>query len=239
MEFREQLVHDALEDCPYLDDQQARMPLRWQMRSLTGEELDVALGEGDRRVGRMLYRTQCPSCSACEPLRMIVDEFQPSKSQRRVWRKNQDIKVTVGPAMYSEERLVLYNRHKLERGLSKDGKEMTPQGYEGWFLRSCVQTVEMCFELNGRLIGVSIVDVGARDTSSVYHFFDPDLANRSLGTFSALVEVAWCQSRGGRYHYLGLYVGGCDQLSYKGRFNPHERRVGGVWSSQTEEVLVE
>ena len=64
MEFREQLVHDALEDCPYLDDQQARMPLRWQMRSLSGEELEAALAEGDRRVGRMLYRTQCPSCSA-------------------------------------------------------------------------------------------------------------------------------------------------------------------------------
>ena len=236
MEFREQLVHDALEDCPYLDDQQARMPLRWQMRSLSGEELDAALAEGDRRVGRMLYRTQCPSCTACEPLRMIVEEFRPSKSQRRVWRKNQDIKVTVGPAVYSEERLVLYNRHKLERGLSKDGKEMTPQGYEGWFLRSCVQTVEMCFELNERLVGVSIVDVGARDTSSVYHFFDPDLADRSLGTFSALVEAAWCRSRGGRYHYLGLYVGSCDQLSYKGRFNPHERCVEGVWSRAEEEA---
>ena len=118
MELREQLVHDAVEDCPYLDNQSARMPLRWQMRSLSGQELDAALSSGDRRVGRMLYRTQCPECSACEPLRVVVPEFKPSKSQRRVWSKNQDIKVTVGPAVYSEERLDLYNRHKLERGLS-------------------------------------------------------------------------------------------------------------------------
>ena len=182
-------------------------------------------------MGRMLYRTQCSTCSACEPLRVVVADFKPSKSQRRVWNKNQDIKVTVGPAVFSQSRLELYNRHKFDRGLSTDGKVMTREGYEGWFLRSCVQTVEVCFELDGRLAGVSIIDVGARDTSSVYHFFDPDLSSRSLGTFSALVEIAWSRSRGGRYHYLGLYVGGCDRLNYKARFKPNERLIAGAWVS--------
>ena len=234
MDMREQLVHDAEERCPYLTDEVARMPLRWQMRSLSGDELDAALASGDRRVGRMLYRTQCPSCSACEPLRVVVSEFRPSKSQRRVWRKNQDIKVTVGPAVFSEDRLSLYNRHKLERGLSSDGKAMTQEGYEGWFLRSCVQTVEICFQLHGRLVGVSIIDVGARDTSSVYHYFDPDLSNRSLGTFSALVELAWGRRRGSRFHYLGLYVGACDRLNYKARFSPNERLIDGHWSGSED-----
>jgi arginine-tRNA-protein transferase len=232
MDMREQLVHDAEEQCPYLPDQVARMPLRWQMRALSGEELDASLSAGDRRVGRMLYRTQCSSCTACEPLRVVLAEFKPSKSQRRVWNKNQDIKVTVGPAVFSQNRLELYNRHKFDRGLSTDGKVMTREGYEGWFLRSCVQTVEVCFELDGRLAGVSIIDVGARDTSSVYHFFDPDLSSRSLGTFSALVEIAWSRSRGGRYHYLGLYVGGCDRLNYKARFKPNERLIAGAWVSE-------
>ena len=237
MKLREQLVHDATEACPYLEDEVARMPLRWQMRSLSGEELDAALASGDRRVGRMLYRTQCPTCSACEALRVPVHAFRPSKSQRRVWKKNQDIKVTVGPAVFSEERLELYNRHKLERGLSKDRKLMTRQGYEGWFLNSCSQTVELCFSIGERLVGVSIVDVGARDSSSVYHFFDPDVSDRSLGTFSALVELAWCQSRGGRYHYLGLYVGACDRLNYKARFRPHERRVDGGARARAQRAL--
>jgi arginyl-tRNA--protein-N-Asp/Glu arginylyltransferase len=235
MELREQLVHDATEACPYLGDEVARMPLRWQMRGLSGEELDAALASGDRRVGRMLYRTQCPTCSACEPLRVPVADFRPSKSQRRIWRKNQDIKVTVGPAVYSEDRLALYNRHKLERGLSKDSKRMTRQGYEGWFLNSCAHTVELCFELDERLVGVSIVDVGARDSSSVYHYFDPEESSRSMGTFSALVELAWSRSRGGRFHYLGLYVGACDRLNYKARFRPNERRIDGEWLSAKDE----
>jgi len=229
MELREQLVHDQPEDCPYLEDRTARMPLRWQLRGLSGEELDAALAEGDRRVGRMLYRTACPSCTACEPIRVPVERFRPSRSQRRVWRKNKDVKVTVGPATFSQEKLDLYNRHKLDRDLSRTEQEMTRRGYEGWFLHSCVQTVEMCFELEGRLAGVSIVDVGARDTSSVYHFFEPDLAQRSIGTFSALVEIAWARSRGGRYHYLGLYVQDCQHLSYKANFAPNERRVDGRW----------
>ena len=39
MDMREQSVHDAEERCPYLTDEVARMPLRWQMRSLSSEEL--------------------------------------------------------------------------------------------------------------------------------------------------------------------------------------------------------
>jgi arginyl-tRNA--protein-N-Asp/Glu arginylyltransferase len=236
MEMRERLVHDATESCPYIDGETARMPLRWQMRNLSGEELDAALADGDRRVGRMLYRTSCPSCTACEALRIPVDDFRPKKSQRRVWRKNQDIKVTVGSAKFSEERLELYNRHKQERGLSRDGKQMTQQGYEGWFVNTCVQTMELCFKLNDKLVAVSIVDVGARDTSSVYHYFDPNLSERSFGTFSALVEMAWCRTRRGRFHYMGLYVGECDRLNYKARFLPHERRVDGEWVRMGKET---
>ena len=85
--------------------------------------------------------------------------------------------------------------------------------------------MELCFSIGERLVGVSIVDVGARD-SRASNFFDPDVSDRSLGTFSALVELAWCQSRGGRYHYLGLYVGACD-VELQARFRPHERRVDG------------
>jgi len=177
----------------------------------------------------MLYRTSCLDCTACEPIRVPVERFRPSRSQRRVWRKNQDVKVTVGPATFSQDKLDLYNRHKADRGLSRTEEEMTQRGYEGWFLHSCVQTVEMCFAVEERIVGVSIVDVGARDTSSVYHFFEPELAHRSIGTFSALVEIAWSRSRGGRYHYLGLYVEDCRHLSYKSNFMPNERRIDGKW----------
>ena len=98
MNAREQTVHDELEPCPYLDGETARMPLRWQLRPLSDVEFDASLDMGDRRVGRMLYRTSCPSCNACEAIRIPVDDFTPTRSQRRVIRRNKDIKVQVSPA---------------------------------------------------------------------------------------------------------------------------------------------
>lgn len=226
---REQTVHDELEPCPYLDGRVARLPLRWQFADVVGAELDASLAQGDRRVGRMLYRTQCPDCAACEPLRIPVQRFQPSRSQRRVLRRNEDVRVELAPASFSEEKLALYNRHKFERGLAKRESPMTRRGYEGWFLRSCTRTWEMRYLVDGRLIGIGILDVGDLDTSSVYFYFDPDEHRRSLGTFSTLVEIETLRRRGGRFHYLGLYVAECRHLSYKAAFYPHERRLDGEW----------
>lgn len=226
---REQVVHDELEPCPYLDGEVARLPLRWQFDDPTPREFDRSLEAGDRRVGRMLYRTRCPSCHACEPLRVPVQEFEPSKSQRRVFRRNADLRVEVGAAYFTHEKLDLYNRHKFERDLARREAPMTRRGYEGWFLRSCTRTREMRYLLGDRLVAVGIVDLGAQDSSSVYFFFDPTESRRSLGTYSALVEIDWMRRRGGRYHYLGLWVEECRHLAYKAQYHPHERKVDGVW----------
>ncbi len=225
----EWLLSSSSEPCPYLPGRVARMPLRRPRRPLRPEEFDERLAGGDRRVGPMLYRTDCPDCRACEPLRIAVDRFQPSRSQQRVWRRNEDLRVEVGPAVGSPDRLHLFNRHKLERGLSRSGEPMSMEHYEGWFVRTCTTTVEMRFLLGERLLGLGILDLGARDSSSVYFFFDPDEGRRSLGTFSVLAEIAWLRQRGGRHHYLGLYVADCRHLLYKASFFPHERLVGGVW----------
>ncbi len=229
MQVREQIVHDEVEPCPYLPGRMARMPLRWQFRAMDAAEFDRSLASGDRRVGRMLYKTQCPRCSACQPIRIPVESYAPSKSQKRVWKRNRDIRVETGTATFTPEKLALYNRHKLQRGLSRNEQPMTRRGYEGWFVQSCARTLEMRYLVEDRLIGVGILDVGARDTSSVYFYFDPDEHKRSLGTFSVMMEIAWLRSQAGRFHYLGLYVEDCRHLVYKAQYHPHERRVGDTW----------
>jgi arginine-tRNA-protein transferase len=229
-QIREQVVHDELEDCPYLPGQRARLPLRWQLHPLSPEELDQRLEEGDRRVGRMLYRPSCPSCSACEPLRIPVADFARSRSQERAWKRNQDLRVEVGPARFSQEKLALYNLHKHGRGLARSESRMTRQGYEGWFLSSCAQTTELRYFVGERLLGVSILDVGRLDVSSVYFYFDPAESRRSLGVYSSLFEIEQMRLWGLRHYYLGLYVQDCSHLSYKASYFPHERLVGGLWT---------
>lgn len=226
---REMVVHDELESCPYLPGRSARLPLRWQSRRLNPAEMDTSLSLGDRRVGRMLYRTRCPTCTSCEPLRIPVSSFVLSRSHKRVLKRNADVVIETGPAGFSEEKLALYNRHKFGRGLSRGEEGLTRIGYEGWFVESCVETLEMSYRVDGVLIGVGIVDVGQWDSSSVYFYFDPEEERRSLGVFSTLMEINWLRSHGGRYHYLGLYVADCRHLSYKATYGTHERLVGGQW----------
>jgi arginine-tRNA-protein transferase len=152
-----------------------------------------------------------------------------SRTQRRVWRRNQDLRIEVGPVQVDAERVALFNRHRQERGLALRDAPMEEEGYARWFLETSVPTVEMRYRLGDRLVGVGIVDLGQHDSSSVYFYFDPDASARSPGTFGVLAEVAWLHARGGRHHYLGLHVGACGHLAYKASFHPHERLVGGRW----------
>jgi arginyl-tRNA--protein-N-Asp/Glu arginylyltransferase len=225
------VVWDQMEACPYLPDKVARLPLRVPPRFLTAEELDIRLELGERRSGRMVYRTQCPSCSACEPLRVSVPGFQPSTSQRRTWRRNDgEVRLEVGLPEVSEERLALYNRHKMERGLARTDEPLGATGYRAWLVDTCVDSKEFRYFVGDKLIGVSILDLGRTGASSVYHYFDPDEARRSLGVYSVLREIAWCAEMGLDWFYLGLYVRDCVHLSYKGGYHPQQRRIAGVWT---------
>src|SRR5437762_10536556 len=83
----ELVVYDEPGPCSYLNEQIWRLPLRLPVRPLTREEFGARLAAGDRRQGRLLYRTACPSCQACEPIRLDVERFEPDKTQRRVLRR--------------------------------------------------------------------------------------------------------------------------------------------------------
>lgn len=217
------------EPCPYREGYTARLPLRRPNRLPSPEEFDRLLSEGDRRSGRMLYRTSCPACTACEPLRVPVDRFTPTRSQRRAARANGDVELRVGRPALTRERLELYNRHKLERGLSRSGEPMSDDHYRAWLLDTCADTREFTFLVAGRIVAVSIIDLGREAASSVYHYFDPDEAKRSLGVYSVLREIEWCREVGLRWYYLGLYVEECQHLRYKASYWPHQRLVNGAW----------
>ncbi len=223
------IVDAQLHSCPYLPGQLARTPLRLPMEPISGPTFDRLLAQGDRRAGVLLYRTQCPSCSACEPLRIPVRRFTPSRSQRRVQRRNQDVRVEVRPAVAAPDRVALYNRHRTERGLAVDDADITVEAYQTHYVDSCVATREVDYFDGDRLIGFSVLDLGATSASSVYHCFDPDVSRRSLGVFSVAKEIALCEEWGLDWYYLGLWVGECASLRYKSQYFPHERLRGGVW----------
>ena len=226
----EWVVYDELIRCPYLPAQTARFPLRLPARLLTGNELSQRLQAGDRRQGMLLYRPTCPTCRACQALRIDVTEFEPNRTQRRIFRRGEAVLQTqIGAPKGTPEKVALYNRHKVERNLLIGDGLIDPLGYEQFLVDTCTESVELSYWLDGHLLCVAISDRAADALSAVYCFYDPSYAKLSLGTYSILKQLALCRQWGLRYLYLGLYIPGCASMSYKVRFLPHERLVGGEW----------
>lgn len=226
----ELIVYDKAQRCPYLSHRTARMPLRLPSRPLDREELDARLAAGDRRQGFVLYRTACPSCEACEPIRLDALDFQFSRSHRRVLKRGDAaLRVTIGPPTVDQRRVDLYNLHKQGRGLDDGQPAIDQEGYRDFLVSTCCDSFELRFSLGGKLIGVAISDRGARSISAVYCCFDPRYSNYSIGSYSILKQLELCKSWGLRHLYLGLYIADCDRMLYKARFVPHERLLKGSW----------
>jgi arginine-tRNA-protein transferase len=227
----ELVVHDEEQPCLYLPGRRARQPLRQPLRPLTPAELDARLAAGDRRAGTLLYNQSCPSCQACEPLRVDVRTFAPSRSQRRAQAKG-DAAVTaqVGPVQVDDARLALYRTHESGRGLDRDGRPpIDAIGYESFFATSCAEGFEVRYFVGGQLAGVAITDRGAQALSAVYTFWDPSHSALSLGTYSILTQIRLAQRMGLDWLYLGLAIRDNHSMAYKLAFMPHERRIDGSW----------
>src|SRR4051812_49148657 len=75
-------------DCAYLPGREARSAGFLAAR-MSPEVYRGLMDAGFRRSGRLVYRPACGGCHECRAMRISVERFAMSKSQRRVWRKNQ------------------------------------------------------------------------------------------------------------------------------------------------------
>jgi len=222
--------------CPYLPGRTARDVF------LTESELDPAAYEalmdcGFRRSGTVVYRPICDGCRECVQLRVPVAAFCLSRSQRRVLRRNLDVRVEIGTPVCTDEKwriFVRYLRHQHDGTMSEDR-----EAFERFLYGSPTRTLEMVYRLGRRIVGVGLVDVCPSALSSVYFFFEPKEARRSLGVFGALREIDECRNRGPPYWYAGFFVRDCTRMNYKAAFRPFELLGSdGQWRrfSRAEEV---
>lgn len=229
----ELVVVDEDEPCPYLDGRIARRPLRIPIRPLSGEELDARLDAGDRRSGPFLYNQRCPECAACEPLRVDVERFVPSRSQRRAARiGDRALTVDVGEPLVDGERVALFAKHEEMRGLRQRDRALDAQEYARFLVESSAPAFEIRYRLaeTGALVGIAITDRGAESLSAVYTFYDPEHVRVSPGVFSILTQLRLCREWRLRWLYLGLAIEDSPHMRYKLEWLPHERRIDGRWT---------
>ncbi len=197
----------------------------------TAGDFHKLLAEGYRRLGRVFYHNICENCTSCLPLRIETSKFKTSRGQRRVIKRNMDIKIQVLPSPHiTPEKVMLYHRYvKAKHGENEDNNIETAlnalmsfhYGYEG--------IIEMNYYLEDRLIGVGIVDEGKDALSSNYFYYDPDHLVRSPGTFSILQEIELAESLKKKYYYLGFYIKKNPKMSYKKSFRPNQIYKNGDW----------
>jgi len=230
MQPQEIIVIDQLSPCPYLAGRTARLPHRQPLKRLTLRQFDERLEIGDRRSGTMLYRPGCPSCTACEPIRLNLATFRPNATQRRTFRQGEQLLETrFALPTVDDARIDLFNLHRELRGLDRGDEPIDTLGYEQFLTDSCCRTVELSYWHKGQLVGVAITDVSLKALSAVYCFFDPRLTDLSIGTYSVLKQVELCRAQQRQFLYLGYYVAGSPHMIYKAKFHPHERRVNDNW----------
>lgn len=215
--------------CPYLPGRLATN------RAFLADQLDpeiyhALMDAGFRRSGKLLYQPVCRGCRACVPVRVPVNTFQPSASQRRCLRKNADLKIEVGEPCATEEKFELYQRYLRQR--HEVSEPHTFEEFEAFLYESPLQTLEFIYrDSRGRLLGSGICDLSSRSLSSVYFYFEPAERRRGLGTFGALKEIESAQRLNVPHYYLGYFVEGCRSMEYKAAFRPHELlHPNGMWT---------
>lgn len=187
------------------------------------------VAQGFRRSGDLVYRPDCRECSACVPVRIVVADFSPDRSQRRVCRDNADLTINPIPAQFDENHYQLFRRYLLNRHEDGGMVDSSREEYMGFLASDWADTWFVEFKLGRRLLAVAVVDKLVRGLSAVYTFFDPAESRRSLGTFAVLWQIAEAKRLRLDWVYLGFWIEECRKMRYKTRFQPVQMRRGGQW----------
>ena len=191
------------------------------------ESMGDFFAHGYRRNGNCMYSMRCLDCSGCVPIRICPDRFRPNRIQRRVRKKNRDVRIGIAPLTMGDENLALLD--KFLRIRFPDGTAASESYYTGFFITSMTNCFEIRYRLDDRLIGVAIVDGSSFWLNAVYFYFDPDLSDRGPGIFNILNLIDFCCNRRKTYIYLGYHIEAIQAMCYKSAFKPHELLFDGNW----------
>lgn len=215
--------------CSYFPERSARSQVATPDHLVDARIYEKLIRVGFRRSGCFTYRPDCDNCQACIPARINVNQFSPNRSQRRTWKRHQQIIATPQALTFNPEHFALYQRYQSMRhnlgGMDHDNREQ----YQHFLLQSNVDTELIEFHMDEQLRMVSIIDKLIDGLSAVYTFYDPEILNTSFGTYNILWQIEQCRELNLPYVYLGYWIKENRKMSYKANFQPLEVFIDNQW----------
>ena len=207
---------------------------------LTGnlaQQLNEALTHsGFRRSQMIAYRPACEVCTACISVRILVSEFSPSRSHRRIQKLNVDVVRQQVRAEATREQFALLRAYLDSRHAGGGMSDMGLFDYVAMVEETPVDTHILEYRraapggVHQQLMACALSDVLRDGLSMVYSFYHPGEDWRSLGTYMILNHIAEAKRRELPYVYLGYWIPGSSKMDYKARFRPMEALRPEGWT---------
>ena len=208
--------------CPYLAGKEERKVFTHLVGERAGDLNDVLTHGGFRRSQSIAYRPACEGCKACVSVRVIADEFRPTRSMRRVLERNDGVVGEMRVAVPTSEQYSVFRAYLDSRHQNGGMADMTVLDYAMMVEDSHVET--RIVEYRGRgpdsrvtgrgagpLRAVALTDVLSDGLSMVYSFYEPEFRDHSLGTFMILDHIAARPAHGPRLRLSRLLGAGLAQ----------------------------
>ena len=214
----------CLEDkCSYLQNKTQTTHYKL-IENCSKESCEALIERGFRRFGKMYFRPICADCDECKSIKIDAQNFNFSKSARRVLKKAQDIKTYIQRPTLTHQHIELFEKYHLYMHKKKgwEYSKTSAQNYHNSFVSGHSDFgYEVLYFYEEKLIGVDLIDILPNGISSIYFYYDPDFAKYSLGKLSLYKQIQYTQNSHKKWIYLGYYVKDCDSLSYKAEYKPY------------------
>ncbi|MEE9388361.1 MAG: arginyltransferase [Paracoccaceae bacterium] len=225
----------APQPCPYLNGRTERKLFTALQGDHATQLSDSLSKQGFRRSQNVLYRPSCAECSACLSARVRVADFTPSKSQRRIIRRNTPLTRDAISPWAAEDQFELFRKYLESRHAEGGMADMDIFEFAAMIEETPIRSrvIEYTAHERGKfgstLAAVCLTDVLDDGLSMVYSFFDPARDRDSLGTYVILDHIDIAREAELPYVYLGYWVPGSPKMDYKARFSALEIYHKGEW----------